>query len=321
MIVVLTGGTGAAKFMQGLQQVAPARELTAIVNTGDDLLWWGLHVSPDIDSITYGLAGLLSVERGWGVDGDTFECLARMRAMGAPAWFSLGDRDLALHIFRTEQLASGRTLTAVTALIAQRLEIESTILPMSDQRVETRVETPIGELNFQEYFVRERHQVPVTSVRFSGADNARPAPGVLDAINKASAVIIAPSNPITSIGPILAVPGIRETLRNTAAPVVAISPIVGGAAVSGPAGDLMRAHGLPVSIAGVAQVYCDFLDVLVVDSQDHDKQDSHRQDDAEALGIRVHVCNTMMTSLESKAALARETLRAAQDAAPAASPI
>jgi LPPG:FO 2-phospho-L-lactate transferase len=309
MIVVLTGGTGAAKFMQGLQQVAPARELVAIVNTGDDLVWWGLHVSPDVDSITYGLAGLLSSERGWGVERDTFECLARMRAMGAPAWFSLGDRDLALHILRTELLAAGQTLTEVTAHIAKQLAIQSSILPMSDQRVETRVATPAGDLNFQEYFVRERHQVAVTGVRFAGSENARPAPGVLDAIAAADAIIIAPSNPITSIGPILAVPGIRNALQETRATVAAISPIVGGAAVSGPAGDLMRAQGLPVSLAGIAQAYHDFLDVLIADDLDTAEASEVMQSNLHP-DLRLHFCNTMMTTPEAKVGLARETLSA-----------
>ncbi len=309
MIVVLTGGTGAAKFMQGLQQVAPARELVAIVNTGDDLIWWGLHVSPDIDSITYGLAGLLSAERGWGVERDTFECLARMRAMGEPAWFSLGDRDLALHILRTELLAAGQTLTEVTAHIAKQLNIQSSILPMSNQRVETRVMTPLGELNFQEYFVRERHQVAVTGVRFEGAENARPAPGVLEAIANADAIIIAPSNPITSIGPILAVPGVREALQQTRATVAAISPIVGGAAVSGPAGDLMRTQGLPVSLAGIAQAYRDFLDVLMADDCDTAEAAEVMQSSLHP-DLRLHFCNIMMTTPEAKVALAREALGA-----------
>src|SRR5258706_8315723 len=208
MITVLCGGTGAAKFLQGLVRVVAPRELTCIVNTGDDLIWWGLHVSPDLDSVAYGLAGLLSRECGWGVEGDTFECLGRMRALGAPAWFGLGDRDLATHLFRSERLRAGATLTQATAEIAQKLGIAARILPMSDERVETRVATEIGELSFQEYFVRERHAMAVRGVRFVGAEGARPAPGVVEAIAKAEAVMIAPSNPITSVGPILAVPGI-----------------------------------------------------------------------------------------------------------------
>jgi len=200
MITVLSGGTGGAKFLSGLAAVMPARELIVIVNTGDDLTWWGLHVSPDLDSITYALAGLLSRERGWGVEGDTFGCLEAMRQMGAPAWFQLGDRDLATHLRRTELLVAKRTLSAATAEIARSLGVQARILPMSDDRVETRVMTVGGELSFQEYFVRERYQVPVRGVRLEGAERARPAPTVLEAIAQAEAVILAPSNPITSIG-------------------------------------------------------------------------------------------------------------------------
>ncbi len=303
MIVVLSGGTGAAKFLRGLPAIVPAEELVTIVNTGDDLTWWGLHVSPDLDSITYGLAGILSRERGWGVEGDTFECLARMRQLGAPSWFSLGDRDLATHLARTQLLASDRTLSEATAEIAARLGVRSRILPMSDEPVETRVVTEKGELSFQEYFVRERHAVRASEVRFVGAERARPAPGVLESIASSEVVIVAPSNPITSIGPILAVPGIREALRSTPARVGAISPIVGGAAVSGPAGDLMRAHGLEVSARGVAQAYGDFLDLLVIDERD--RGETAR---VEQLGIPAHVCNTMMLSGADERALAEQAL-------------
>ncbi len=303
MIVVLTGGTGGAKFVEGLQAILPPDELVAIVNTGDDLEWWGLHVSPDLDSITYALAGLLSRERGWGVEGDTFECLAFMRRMGAPSWFQLGDRDLATHLRRTQLLREGRTLTAATREIASSFGIRVDILPMSDDRVETRVLTETGELNFQEYFVRERHAIPVRGVRFIGADGAKPAPGVGEAIRGAEAVLIAPSNPITSIGPILAVPGIRDALRDTHAPVAAVSPIIGGAAVSGPAGDLMRVQGLPVSVAGVAQVYADFLDALVVDRRDEGERRSVEQQ-----GAAMHVASTIMRSAEDKARLAEAAL-------------
>lgn len=299
MIVVLTGGTGGAKFVQGLKQVAPARELACIVNTGDDLRWWGLNVSPDVDSITYALAGMLSRARGWGVESDTFQCLEAMRRLGAPAWFQLGDRDLALHISRTEKLAAGATLSEATAEIARALEIEARILPMTDDHVETRVKTPAGELSFQEYFVRERYQVAVEGVRFEGAEQARPAPGVVEAIAQAECVVIAPSNPVTSIGPILAVPGIREALRGTAARVAAVSPIVGGAAVSGPAGELMRRQGLVVSAAGVAQVYADFLDVLIVD-----ERDAAEKSRVEKLGVELRTARTVMKSDADKAGLA-----------------
>src|SRR6202521_1290625 len=247
MIVVLTGGTGGAKFVDGLRQVIAPEDITLIVNTGDDLEWWGLYVSPDLDSITYVLAGLLSKERGWGVKGDTFYCLQAMGELGQPIWFHVGDRDLAVHLLRSKLLTQGKTLAEATIEIAAKLGVQARILPMSNSRVETRIGTPIGELSFQEYFVQRWYQDPVNSVRFAGAERAQPAPGVTEAILSASAVLIAPSNPITSIGPILAVPGIRAALTQTPAPVVAISPIIGAAAVSGPAGILMAAQGIPIS--------------------------------------------------------------------------
>jgi LPPG:FO 2-phospho-L-lactate transferase len=303
VITVLTGGTGGAKFVDALRQLLPAPELTLIVNTGDDLEWWGLHVSPDLDSIMYVLAGMLSRDRGWGVDGDTFECVETMGRLGAPAWFNVGDRDLATHLMRTQLLSSGRTLTEATAEIAAALAVQSRILPMSDARVETRVATPDRELSFQEYFVRERYRPEVRGVRFVGAERATPAPGVVEAIKTADAVVLAPSNPITSIGPILAVPGIPEALRETKAPVAAISPIVGGAAVSGPAGALMASQGLPVSIAGVAQAYEDFLDLLIVDLRDAEAAQALRQS-----GLQVHCAQTIMKTPEDKADLAATVL-------------
>src|SRR5436190_8081431 len=210
MIVVLTGGTGGAKFVDGLRRVVPPRELTFIVNTGDDFLWWGLHISPDVDSITYVLSDLLSKDRGWGVEGDTFQCLEAMRRLGQPAWFQIGDRDLSTHLLRTQLLREGRLLSEATAEITKNLGIESTVLPMTNSPVETRVTVPEGEISFQDYFVRRRYRDPVSSVRFSGAEVAIPAPSVIDAILSASVVVFAPSNPVTSIGPILAVPGIRD---------------------------------------------------------------------------------------------------------------
>ena len=261
MICVLTGGTGGAKFVDGLRQVMPAEEITLIVNTGDDLLWWGLYVSPDIDSITYVLSGMLSRERGWGVKGDTFLCLQAMGQLGEPTWFHTGDRDLAMHLLRSRLLAEGKTLSEATAIVSDKLGVKARILPMSNSRVETRVDTPVGELSFEEYFVQRWYQDPVNSVRFAGASDAEPAPGVIEAIESADAILIAPSNPITSIGPILAVPGIREALCRAKSKIGAVSPIISGAPVAGPAGILMAAQGLPSSIAGVAQAYEDFLDV------------------------------------------------------------
>src|ERR1700691_3421496 len=230
MICVLTGGTGGAKFVDGLRQVIPSEEITLIVNTGDDLLWWGLYVSPDIDSITYVLCGMLSRERGWGVKGDTFLCLQAMKQLGEPTWFHTGDRDLAMHLLRSRLLAEGKTLSQATTVISEKLAVKARVLPMSNSRVETRIQTPnVGELTFEEYFVQRWYQDPVDSVRFAGASDAEPAPGVIDAIVSADAVLIAPSNPVTSIGPILAVPGIREALCRAKGKIGAISPIISGA--------------------------------------------------------------------------------------------
>ncbi len=303
MICVLTGGTGGAKFVDGLRQVFPEEQLTVIVNTGDDLQWWGLYVSPDVDSIVYVLARLLSRERGWGRHGDTFQCLAAMKQLGEPAWFQTGDRDLATHLLRSQLLADGKTLTEATSNIAARLNVKARVLPMSNQRVETRVDTPAGDLSFEEYFVQRWYQDPVRSVRFAGANDARPAPGVLDAIAQADAVLIAPSNPVTSIGPILAVPGIREALRSVHHKVAAVSPIVDNAAVAGPAGTLMEAQGLPCSIAGVARAYQDFLSTLVVDTSDAAAAKELRK-----TGMRVECAHTIMRTDADKATLAHFVL-------------
>jgi LPPG:FO 2-phospho-L-lactate transferase len=302
VITVLSGGTGGAKFVDGLRRVVPSEELTVIVNTGDDHEWWGLYISPDLDSITYVLADMLSPERGWGVRGDTFHCLQAMKKLGEPDWFSVGDRDLATHLLRTKLLAQGCTLTEVTQTIVARLGVRSTVLPMSDQTLQTRVQTPAGELNFQEYFVKRRCQDPVISVRFAGAENARPAPSLLEAITQADAVIIAPSNPITSIGPILSVPGIRDALRVTAAKVVAVSPIIGSTAVSGPAATLMASQNLPATIAGVAEYYADFLDVLVV--HDSDAEAQHLADS----NIEFKSTNILMRTIEDKVRIAQAAL-------------
>jgi len=306
VITVLTGGTGGAKFVDGLRQIVAPEELTVIVNTGDDLLWWGLYVSPDLDSITYMLAGKLSQERGWGVKGDTFYCLQAMGQLGQPIWFHTGDRDVATHIFRSKLLSDGKTLSEVTAEIAGRLGIKARILPMSNSRVETRVGTPVGELSFQEYFVERWYQDPVESVRYAGASDAEPAPGVINAIRGSEAVILAPSNPVSSIAPIMAVPGIREALRESRARIAAISPIVAGAAVSGPAGILMQAQGFPVSIAGVAEFYHDFLDLLVVDSKDR-----RMAEELQKSGMKVHCTQTLMRTQEDRIALAKAVLQLA----------
>jgi LPPG:FO 2-phospho-L-lactate transferase len=303
MICVLTGGTGGAKFVDGLRQVIPAEEITLVVNTGDDLMWWGLYVSPDIDSITYVLSGMLSRERGWGVKGDTFLCLQAMGQLGEPTWFHTGDRDLAVHLLRSRLLAEGKTLSETTSIVCEKLGVKARILPMSNSRVETRVDTPAGDLSFEEYFVQRWYQDPVNSVRFAGASDAEPAPGVIEAITSADTVLLAPSNPITSIGPILAVPGIREALLSARGKIAAVSPIIGNAPVAGPAGILMAAQGLPCSIAGVAQAYEDFLDVLVCDTRDAAAAETLSKN-----GVKTHCTQTIMRTGEDKAALARAVL-------------
>ena len=317
MIVVLTGGSGGAKFVDGLRRVVPPEDLTIIVNTGDDHDWWGLHVSPDLDSITYVLAGMLSAERGWGVRGDTFYCLQAMKELGEPFWFSVGDRDLATHVLRTKLLSQGRTLTEATEIIAQRLNLSSRILPMTNMRVETRVDTPSGEFSFEEYFVQRWYQDPVNGVSFAGASASRPAPGVLEAIAGAQAVLLAPSNPVTSIGPILAVPGIRDALAKTSAPVVAVSPIIGHAAVLGPAANLMAAQHLDVSVSGVAEAYGGFLDVLIAHDSDADAAQMLSNDH-----LQIRCTNILMRTAEDKSRLAQFALelaipRAASSAAEA----
>jgi len=303
MIVVLTGGTGGAKFVDGLRRAIPADQITIIVNTGDDHVWWGLYVSPDVDSIVYVLSDLLSSERGWGVRGDTFHCLQAMKELGEEAWFSVGDRDLATHLLRTQLLSKGRTLSDATSYIARKLGVRSRILPMSDMRVETRIDTPVGDLSFEEYFVKRWYQDPVNAVRFAGASDADPAPGVVEAIAAAQAVLIAPSNPVTSIGPILAVPGIRDALQTTRSKVVAVSPIIGNAAVTGPAATLMTAQALQVSIAGVAKAYNDFLDILIADESDAAAAQSLTSDH-----LQVHCTNILMRDIAEKTRIARAAL-------------
>jgi LPPG:FO 2-phospho-L-lactate transferase len=306
MIVVLSGGTGGAKFVDGLRRVVPAEDLTIIVNTGDDHDWWGLHVSPDIDSILYMLAGIVSAERGWGVSGDTFHCLQTMTALGEPNWFSVGDRDLATHLLRTRLLSEVHSLTEATRIITNKLGVGARVLPMSDQKVETLVHTPAGELSFQEFFVKRRYQVEVDSVRFAGAMDAKPAPGTLEAIAAADAILIAPSNPITSIGPILAVPGIREALSKAEAKVAGVSPIIGTQAVSGPAAALMASQNLPPSIAGVAAYYADFLDTLIVDNSDAEASGRPPMQSIHCLATHI-----LMRTDDDRQRIARTALKAA----------
>ncbi len=308
-ITALAGGTGAAKLLRGLGRVIDPRDLTVIVNTGDDAEIWGLHVSPDLDTVCYTLGGVIDEQKGWGLTGETFHALDQIARFGEPVWFNLGDRDLATHLHRTRLLREGRTLTQITRAIAQALGVSATLLPMSDQPVRTRILGPDGWLAFQEYFVREKAQVEVRAVNYAGAPVARPAPGVLDALGGADAVLVCPSNPITSIGPILAVPGLVEALQATGATVAAVSPIVGGDAVSGPAGRLMAAAGLPVSATGVARAYGGWLDLLVFDEQDRALAPEIRSAGAAAV-----VAPTMMSSRDAEVALARHVVAALEAA-------
>lgn len=304
-VTALAGGTGAAKLLRGLAACLAPDDLTVIGNTGDDTEVWGLHVSPDLDTVTYALAGLLDVGRGWGRAEETFRCLQAMDALGGPVWFGLGDRDLATHLARTAALRSGQSLSAVTARLAARLGVRTRILPMSDEPVRTFVTTASGRLSFQEYFVRDRAQGDVVAVDYEGAPAARPAPGVAAAIAEADLVVVCPSNPVTSVGPILAVPGIAAALAAAAAPVVGVSPIVGGAPVSGPAGRLMRARGLDVSPLGVAAAYAPWLRALLVDERDRGAAPA-----LERAGVRAVVADVMMTDHAREVALARRVLQA-----------
>jgi LPPG:FO 2-phospho-L-lactate transferase len=306
-VTALAGGTGAAKLLRGLAAHLTPDELTVIGNTGDDTHVWGLAVSPDLDTVTYALAGVLDAGRGWGRAEETFHCRDEMAKLGADTWFNLGDRDLAIHVFRTDALRSGRTLSDVTVEIAARLGVRARVLPMSDDPVRTRVRTPDGWLAFQEYFVRERAHVKVLDVVYEGADTARPTAGVVAAITTADVVVLCPSNPVTSIGPILAVPGMVEALEATPARVLGVSPIVGGAAVSGPAGELMRVRELPVSPAGVAAAYLPWLDVLLIDGSD-----AAHAGAVERLGVRAVVTEVMMPDAAREVALARRVLEAAR---------
>ena len=309
MIVALAGGIGAARFLDGLVRVMASEELVVIGNTGDDVEMHGLHISPDLDTVIYTLSGLANPVHGWGVRGDTFHCLESLKGLGAETWFQLGDRDLATHLYRTERLRAGRPLSAVTAEIARALGVRAAIKPMSDQPVRTMVRTPRGLLEFQAYFVRRRARDKVLSVSFQGAERARPAPGVLQAIRKASAIVFCPSNPIISIGPILAVPGIREALERRRAKAIAISPIVGGRALKGPTADMMRSMGMRVSAVGVAELYRGLVDVLAIDREDRQLAPA-----VEKLGMRAVVTNTIMSGIRQKKALAHAVLKAVRQA-------
>jgi LPPG:FO 2-phospho-L-lactate transferase len=303
LIVALAGGVGAARFLTGLSKLIKRKDLSVIVNTGDDIELFGLHISPDVDIVAYTLAGIVDEAKGWGVKGDTFQCLEMLKDYGLDTWFGLGDRDLATHLFRTESLKRGYTLTQITREISSVLGLKTKILPMTDEMFETRVRTSEGSIHFEEYFVRRQAKDEVLGIEFVGAATAKPAPGVLDAIMDAEIVVVCPSNPVVSIGPILAVNGVRDALKRTNARVVGISPIVAGMPIKGPADKMLRCLGFEVSAYGVAKLYSDFLDTFVIDTKD-----SELKSRIENLGVNVKVTNTVMKSLEDKVALAKVAL-------------
>lgn len=306
MIVVLAGGVGAARFLQGLVQIIPQERITVIGNTGDDRDFYGLRVSPDLDIVTYTLAGVVDETHGWGIRGDTYNTMQQLTCYGNEDWFLLGDRDLATHIHRTNRLRQGKTLSEVTDELRQLFGLQLRLLPMSDQAIATHIQTPAGLLHFEEYMVQRQCADEVQDVVFVGASEAKPAPGVIDAIKEAEAILIAPSNPIVSIGSILAVPGIHDALHEASGMVVAVSPIVGGAPIKGPADKLMRGLGIPVSAVGVARCYRDFLDVMVID-----EQDASLVSEIEDLGIPTVTTDTIMRDDAARAALAHSVLTAA----------
>jgi len=303
MITALAGGVGAARFLTGLVKLVNEKDLSIIVNTGDDIEMFGLHISPDIDIVAYTLAGIVDEEKGWGIRGDTFHCLEALRRFNREVWFNLGDKDLATHILRTNLLKNGLKLSEVTAQINHALGLNVTILPMTDDKFETRIMTEVGSVHFQEYLVKRGAKDEVLGVEFLGADSANPAPAVIESIREAELVIICPSNPIVSIGTILAVNGVRDALRHTDAKRVAISPIIAGAPVKGPADKLLRGLGFEVSAYSVAKLYADFLDTFILDVADLVEKDK-----IEKLGIEVKVTNTLMKNLETKIALAKTVL-------------
>jgi len=290
-------------------RVVPESQVTAVVNTADDTLLHGLYISPDLDTVTYTLAGLNDDTRGWGLAGETWTVMEALERLGGETWFGLGDRDLATHMYRTQRLATGATLSEVTSEIAKALGIGVRLLPMSDDAVRTRIRVAGGpEISFQDYFVRHRHDIPVESVRFEGATQSEPAPGVLRALEDGEVLVVCPSNPIVSIGPILAVPGVAAALASRRDRVVAVSPIVAGAAVKGPADRLLAELGHDSSAAGVARLYSQFAGTLVID-----EADATLAGDVEEAGMRCVVAPTLMHGPAEAAALAEVVLGAAAE--------
>jgi LPPG:FO 2-phospho-L-lactate transferase len=305
LITALAGGVGAARFLTGLVQLVRAEDLSVVVNTGDDIELFGLQISPDVDIVAYTLAGIVDEEKGWGIRGDTFHCLEALKKHSPDTWFNVGDKDFATHIYRTYRLKQGATLSQVADEVCSALGLKVKILPMTNDRFETRIKIRDGTVHFEEYFVKRQARDEVLGVEFVGAETAKPSPKVLEAILDAEVVVVCPSNPIVSVGTILSVDGIRDALMRTNARVVAVSPIVAGAPVKGPADKLMHGLGLEVSAYGVAELYSDFLDTMVIDVKDAGEKGR-----IERLGVEVKVANTVMKSLADKVTLARVVLEA-----------
>jgi LPPG:FO 2-phospho-L-lactate transferase len=303
MITALAGGVGAAKFLSGLTKLVKPEDVSVIVNTGDDIEMFGLHVSPDLDIAAYTLAGIVDEEKGWGVKNDTFHCLEMLKNFGLETWFSLGDRDFATHILRTDLLKKGFTLSEVTREICKALNLKVKILPMTNDKFETRIKTREGTIHFEEYMVKRQAKDAVLGVEFAGAVNAKAPPEVIDAILDAELVIVCPSNPVVSIGTILKVAGMRTALQRTNARIVGVSPIVAGAPIKGPADKLLMGLGVEVSAFGVANLYSDFLDEFVIDVLDADEKNR-----IEKLGVSVKVTDTVMKNLDDKVRLAKVVL-------------
>ena len=303
LITALAGGVGAAKFLTGLAKLVKEEDLNIIVNTGDDIELHGLHISPDIDIVTYTLAGIVDEEKGWGIRGDTFQCLEALKRLGQETWFALGDRDLATHVFRSARLKKGKRLSEVSAEISRAFGLKMSILPMTNDPFETRIITPRGSVHFEEYMVKNEAKDEVSGVEFVGANCAKPVEGVIDALLDSELIAVCPSNPIVSIGTILAVNGFRDALLKTKARKVAVSPIIAGAPVKGPADKLLKGLGLEASAYSVAKLYADFLDVFVIDIAD-----ALEKRRIEKLGLEVKVTNTIMRSLSDKVSLAKVVL-------------
>jgi LPPG:FO 2-phospho-L-lactate transferase len=311
LVTALSGGVGGAKLVLGLSKILRSEELVVVGNTGDDFELFGLHISPDLDIVMYTLAGIIDSQKGWGIEGDTFNCLETLsKHYDQEKWFNLGDKDLATHIRRTELLKKGYKLSQVTEILCSALGLRGIkLIPMSDDRVETSVKTPDGSfIHFQEYFVKRECRDLVSDVKYSGSRTARPAEGVLESLRDSKIVVICPSNPIASIGPILSIREIRKTLQKATYPVVGVSPIIRGAPLKGPADKFMKGLGLEVSATGIAEFYKGLIDYLVID-----EDDTQLKEEIKSMGINPIITNTVMNTLEDKIRLAKTILKAGRD--------